>query len=203
MPSSLPTYKPLLPFPPSLSLIPGLFLLRHTNKRAGMVKGLKLNNLCPTALNTQTGCSQNIKKNLKHQRKGEGRAWQNNRSDLVCVTAPRLLQRAYTQARRCETSGGLGYITFCWLYRKFSQDFKEVSEAAHRPVQPTLQTSRFTQFCVNTASRYHLQIKSQYERSLAGCYPARPALLTGCRSAGGGSTRCCIVPLHGVDSAHW
>lgn len=64
---------------------------------------------------------------------------------------------------------GLGYITFCWLYRKFSQDFKEVSKPAHRPVQPTPQTSRFTQFCVNTASRYHLQIKSQYERSLPGC----------------------------------
>lgn len=94
----------------------------------------------------------------------------------------RLLQRAHTQARRCETSG---YITFCWRYRKFSQDFKEVSKPAHRPVQPALQTSRFTQFCVNTASRYHLQIKSQYERSLPGCYPARPALLTVCRSAGG------------------
>lgn len=54
----------------SLSLFNGLFLFCfsqfflscRTNKRAGMVRGLKLNKLCPTALNTQTGCSQNIKK---------------------------------------------------------------------------------------------------------------------------------------------
>lgn len=38
------------------------FLSSHNNKRAVMVRGLKLNKLCPTALNTQTGCSQNIKK---------------------------------------------------------------------------------------------------------------------------------------------
>lgn len=69
--------------PPSLSvfLVLGLFVCRlspsflscHTNKRAGMVRGLKLNNLCPTTLNTQTGCSQNIKTANTKEKEG-GRA---------------------------------------------------------------------------------------------------------------------------------
>lgn len=141
----------------------------HTNKRAGMVKGLKLNKLCPTALNTQTGCSKNIKKPQTPKERG-GRAWQNNRSDLVGVTVHRLLQWAYTQASNVRKTAleGLGYTSFCCLYRKCSQHFKEFSKPTHRPVQPTSQTRWFRQFCVNTGSRYHLQIKREYERSLPG-----------------------------------
>lgn len=50
---------PLRPLPPPSV---HLTLARHINKRTGTVRGLKLNNLCPTALKTQTGCSRNIKK---------------------------------------------------------------------------------------------------------------------------------------------
>lgn len=34
----------------------------HCNKRVWTLRGLKLNNLCTTTLNAQTGCSQNIQK---------------------------------------------------------------------------------------------------------------------------------------------
>lgn len=47
------------------------FLSSHTNKRARMVRVLKLNKMCPMALNIQTGCSQNIK-NRKHQSREAG-----------------------------------------------------------------------------------------------------------------------------------
>lgn len=46
----------------------------HNNKRAGMVRGLKLNNLCTATLNTQTGCSQNIQKATNTKEKEGGPA---------------------------------------------------------------------------------------------------------------------------------
>lgn len=119
----------------------------------------------------------------------------------MCVTVQRLLQWAYTPASNVRKTAleGLGYISFCCLYRKCSQYFKEFSKPAHRPVQPTSQTRWFTQFCVNTASRYHLQMRI-WKESARPCYPAWQGFLTVCHSAGGRSTRCCIVPLLGIDS---
>lgn len=215
MPSSLPAYKPLLSIRLSFLVFSicfsPCFLLHHTNKRAGMVKSLKLNNLCPAALNTQTGCSQNIlkkKKDLKHQRKAEGRAWQNNRSDLVCVTAQRLLQWAYTQARRCEKSclGGAGLHHFLLAIQEvFTVLQRSLRASTSTCSTHTANKSIYTILCqhrvpIPSADKKPILKKKEPARP---CYPAWLALLAVCHSAAGGGTRCCIVPPLGVDSTHW